>query len=109
MKYEVTILGRGGQCKYEKTRQREEIICEFSVEQWNDLANGLESTSEQRDDVVDATSTMPVFVQQSVNSLPSGGGGVDSSHQTFDDTDIVVNDVGKGGEAVGCAGRIRDL
>ena len=48
---------------------------------------------------------MPVFVRQFIDSFPSGGGGVDSSHQTFDDTDVVVSDIGKGD----CAGHVQDL
>ena len=94
----------------EKTRRRGEIVREFPVERRNDLANGLGSTSGRRDDVVvDATSTTPVLVRRTVDGLLSRGGRVDSSHQTFDDTKVVVNDLGKRGEAVGCAGRIRDL
>ena len=49
---------------------------------------------------------MPVLLRRSVNSLPSRGGGVDGSHQTFDDASNVVNDLGEGGEAIDCAGRI---
>jgi hypothetical protein len=48
-------------------------------------------------------------VRRAVDSLLCRGGGVDGCHQTFDDTKVVVNDLGKRGEAVGCAGRIRDL
>jgi hypothetical protein len=94
----------------EKTRKRKEILRKLPVERRDDLANGLGSASGRRDDVVvDATSATPVLVRRAVDSLLSRGGGVDGSHQTFDDTKVVVNNLGERGEAVGRAGRIRDL
>ena len=105
-------LYRGDKAKVsnEKTRQREGIVREFPIERRNDLANGLGSTSGRRDDVVvDATSTTPVLVRRAVDGLLSRGGGVNGSHQTFDDAKVVVNDLSKRGKAVGCARCIRDL
>ena len=55
--------GTKAEVSNEKTRQREEAVREFSVEQRNDLANSLGSTSGRRDDVVvNATPAIPVLV-----------------------------------------------
>jgi len=86
-------LYRGARAKVsnEKTRQREEIVREFSFERRDDL----------RDDVVFvATSVTPVLVRRAVDGLLGRSGGVDGSHQTFDDTKVVVIDLGEGGELV---------
>ena len=48
-------------------------------------------------------------MRRAVDGLLSRSGGVDGSHQTFDNAEVVVNDLGKRGEAVGRAGCIRDL
>ena len=105
-------LYRGAKAKVsnEKTRQTEGIVREFSVERRDGLANGLGSTNGRKDNVVvDAMSATPVLVRRAVDGLLSRGGGVDGSHQTFDDAKVVVNNLGQRGEAVGRAGRIRDL
>ena len=71
----------------EETQQREVIVREFSIERRNDLSSGFGSTSGRRGDVVvDATSATPVLVGWAVDSLLSRGGGVNGSHQTFDNT-----------------------
>ena len=44
----------------------------------------------------------------SVDGLLGGSGGVDSGHQTLDDTVVVVDDLGERGQAVGCAGCVGD-
>jgi hypothetical protein len=42
----------------------------------------------------------------SVDGLLGGGGGVDGGHQTLDNLEVVVDDLGEGRQAVGGAGRV---
>jgi hypothetical protein len=39
-------------------------------------------------------------VRRALDGLPSGGDGVDGSHQTVDDTKVGVNNLGERGKAV---------
>jgi len=42
-----------------------------------------------------------------VQKLTSGGG-MDGGHETLDDAEVIVDDLGQGGEAVGGAARVGD-
>ncbi len=54
---------------------------ELAVEGRNNLADGLGGTSGRRNDVVvNGTSSTPVLVGGTVDSLLGGGGGVDGAH-----------------------------
>lgn len=82
----------------------------FAIEGRNDLADGLSGTGGGRNDVVvDAASSTPVLVGGSVDSLLGGSRGMDSGHQALHDSKVIVNDLGEGGQAVGCARGIGDL
>lgn len=89
---------------------RDKNIRELAVQGRNDLAYSLGGTGGGGDDVVvDATSTAPVLVRGSVNSLLGGRGSVDGAHQSLNDTELVVDDLGEGRKAVGRARRVGDL
>ena len=45
---------------------------------------------------------------RTVDGLLGGGGGVDGGHQTLDDTEIIMDNLGERGQAVGCAGSVGD-
>jgi len=81
----------------------------LAVEGRNDLSDSLGGTGGRRDDIVaDGTTTTPVLVGRAVDGLLSGSGRMDSGHQTLDDTEFVVDNLGEGGQAVGCAGSVGD-
>ena len=93
-----------------KTRRERSNARELAVEAGNDLADGLGSTSGRRDDVpVNTTTATPVLHGRSIDGLLGSSGGVDGAHQALNDAVLVVDDFGKGGEAVGRAGRVGDL
>lgn len=82
---------------------------ELAVEVGNDLANGLGGTSGGRNDVLGgSTTTTPVLGGGTVDGLLGGSVGVDGGHQTLDDGEVVVNDLGQGSQAVGGAGSVGD-
>lgn len=69
----------------------------------------LGSTGRGRDNVgTSATASTPVLAGGTVDGLLGGGGSVNGGHQTLNDTKLVVNDLGKRGQAVGGAGSVRD-
>merc|ERR1719376_1449540 len=78
---------------------------QLAVEFRDNLAHSLGGTSGGGDDVLaSTTASTPVLAGGSVNGLLGGGGGVHGSHQTLNDLELVVEDLGNGGEAVGGAG-----
>lgn len=82
---------------------------ELAVQGWNDLADGLGGTGGGRDDVLGGTTTVtPQLAGRTVNGLLGGGGGVDGGHQTLQDSEVVVDDLGQWSQAVGGAGSVRD-
>ena len=84
-----------------------EHIRELSVERGDDLSDGLGGTSRGRNDVGRGRSaTSPVLSRGSIDSLLGGSGSVDGSHETFDETELVVDDLGNRGETVGGAGSV---
>ena len=85
-------------------------VRELAVEGRNNLSAGLGGTSGGGDDVVaDGTTATPVLVGGTIDGLLGGGGGMDGGHQTLNDTEVVVDDLGEGSKTVGCAGRVGDL
>jgi len=85
-------------------------VREFTIERRNNFANSLGSTSGRRNNVVvDGTTTTPVLVGRTIDSLLSSGGSVDGAHETFDNAKLVMDDLGKRGETVGGAGSVGDL
>lgn len=91
------------------TIKQAENVRELAVERGDDLADGLGGTGGRGDDVVaDGTATTPVLLRGTVNGLLGSGGGVDGGHETLDDTEVVVDDLGEGRKAVGGARRVGD-
>jgi hypothetical protein len=81
----------------------------FSVQFRDDLADGLGGSSGRGDDVVACgTSSTPVLAGGSVNSLLSGSDGVDGSHETLLQAELVVDDLGQRSETIGGARGVGD-
>jgi hypothetical protein len=77
---------------------------ELAVELWDDLADGLSGASGGWDDVGGSgTSSSPVLVGWAIDSLLGGSERVDSGHETFLNTVVVVDDLGQWSKAVGGA------
>jgi len=82
---------------------------ELTVELGDDLTDSLGSTGGGGDNVTrGGTATSPVLVGRTVDGLLGGSDGVDSGHQTLNDTEVVVDDLGKGSQTVGGARSVRD-
>lgn len=82
---------------------------QLAVELGQDLSDGLGSSSGGRDGVVEgAASGTPVLTSLggSIDDQLVGGGGVDRSHESFDDAKLFVQDLGQRCEAVGRARRV---
>ena len=77
----------------------------LAVQAGNDLANGLGRTSGRRNNVSSGTTpTAPVLCGRSVDGLLGGGRGVHGGHQTLDDAEPIVYDLGERRKAV-CGAR----
>mmetsp|Transcript_17755 Transcript_17755/g.36891 ORF Transcript_17755/g.36891 Transcript_17755/m.36891 type:complete len:590 (+) Transcript_17755:215-1984(+) len=82
---------------------------ELSVEGRDDLSDGLGGSSGGRDDVVaSGTSTPPVLLGRSIDSLLGSSDGVDGGHETLLEAELVVDGLGHRSEAVGGAGSVGD-
>lgn len=82
---------------------------QLAVERGDDLADGLGGTGGGGDDVGrGGTASTPVLSRGTVDGLLGGSGGVDGGHETLNDTELVVDNLGKGGKAVGGARSVRD-
>lgn len=83
---------------------------ELAVQAGDNLADSFGSSSGARNDVaVDRASTTPILVGRTIDSLLGGGRGVHRGHETLNDSVLVVDDLGKRSEAVGCARSVGDL
>jgi hypothetical protein len=77
---------------------------ELSVKLRDDLSDGLGGSGGGGDDVGGGgTSSSPVLGGRSVNGLLGGGVGVDSGHESLNDSELVVDDLGERSQAVGGA------
>lgn len=82
---------------------------ELAVELRDDLADSLGGTSAGGDDVLgSATATSPVLGGGTIDGLLGGSVGVDSGHETLNDAELVVDDLGEGSQAVGGARSVGD-
>jgi hypothetical protein len=82
---------------------------ELAVELRDDLADSLGGTSAAGDDVLSSTTaTTPVLGGGTIDGLLGGSVGVDGGHETLNDTELVVDDLGEGGQAVGGARSVGD-
>ena len=82
---------------------------QLAVKGGDDLADGLGGTGGGGDDVgTGATAAAPVLARGTIDGLLGGGGGVDGGHESLGDAEVVVDDLGERGQAVGGAGSVRD-
>lgn len=82
-------------------RNTERHTGEFTIQAGNDLADGLGRTSGRRNNVSSSTTpTAPVLCGRAVDGLLGGGRGVHGRHQTFDDAEPIVDDLGERRKAV---------
>ena len=81
---------------------------ELAVELGDDLADSLGSAGGGGDDVVvDGAGTAEVLLlREAVNDRLGGGGGVDRGHEAFDNAEVIVDNLGDRGQAVGGAGGV---
>lgn len=77
---------------------------ELAVKLGDNLADSLGGTGGGGDDVLGrSTATTPVLRGRSVNGLLGGGVGVDGGHETLNNSELIVDDLGEGSKAVGGA------
>lgn len=77
---------------------------ELTLESGDDLGDSLSGTGAAGDDVGSSgTATTPVLSGGTVNGLLGGSVGVDSGHETLNDTELIVDDLGERSQAVGGA------
>ncbi len=81
---------------------------ELAVQGRDDLADGLGSAGAGGDDVVvNGTGAAQILLlREAVHDGLGGGGGVHGGHQTLNNTEVVVDDLGDGRQAVGGAGGV---
>ena len=81
----------------------------LAVELRDDLSDSLCGTGAAGDDVLSSSTTStPILGGGTIDGLLGGGVGVDGGHETLDDAEVVVDNLGKGSKAVGCAGGVGD-
>ena len=72
------------------------------------LADGLGGPSRAGNDVLrGSASSSPVLAAGPVHRLLGGGGGVHGGHQTLQDPEVVVDNLGQRRQTVGGAGGVR--
>lgn len=77
---------------------------ELAVELWDNLSDSLSGTGGGWDDVGGSgTSSSPVLVGWTVDGLLGGSERVDGGHETLNNTEVIVDDLGQWGKAVGGA------
>jgi len=90
-------------------RDTEGHTSQLAVQVGDDLADSLGSTSRRGDDVgAGPTASAPILARRTVDGLLGGGGGVDGGHEGLSDAKVVVDNLGKGGQAVGGARGVGD-
>ncbi|KAL0607015.1 hypothetical protein AAY473_023616 [Plecturocebus cupreus] len=63
----------------------------------DDLAHSLGGASRGRDDVLESPAAItPQFPGGAIHGLLGGSDGVDSGHESFHDTTVVMDDLGQG-------------
>ncbi|GIX64591.1 glyceraldehyde 3-phosphate dehydrogenase [Babesia caballi] len=84
---------------------------ELAVELRNDLADGLGGAGGGGDDVGASAATSPPVLAAARGAVDGQlvcSGGVYGGHQTLDDAELVVHNLGQGSQAVGGAAGVRD-
>jgi len=83
---------------------------ELTVEAGDNLTHGLGSAGGTGDNVAaGCAAAAPILNGGTVNGALRGGDGVDGSHKTVLDAPVVVENLGKGSEAVGGAGGVGNV
>jgi len=91
---------------YVSGRYTERHTSKFSIDLRGNLSYSLGSSGARwDDDVTGCTSSSPVLLGRSVNSLLGGSDGVDSGHETLGDSELVIDNFGKRGKTVGAGTR----
>lgn len=81
----------------------------LAIEGWDDLADGLGGTGAAGNDVLSSSSaSTPVLGGGTIDGLLGSSVGVDGGHETLNDTELVVDDLGERSQAVGGTGGIGD-
>ncbi|GMT15539.1 hypothetical protein PFISCL1PPCAC_6836, partial [Pristionchus fissidentatus] len=81
----------------------------LAVQGGDDLSDSLGCSSRGGDDVLGGSSAVsPQLARGTVDGLLGGGRGVHGGHQTLNDAEVVVDDLGEGREAVGRARGVGD-
>lgn len=105
------LLGAAGQVDHGDvgSRHTHGHTGQLAVEGRNNLSDSLGGTGAAGDDVLgSSTASSPVLGGGSVHDLLGGSVGVDSGHETLNQTPVVVDDLGKGSETVGGARGVGD-
>ena len=99
-----------GQIDYRNVERRnaERHTGQFACQRGDYLAYGLGCTRRRGDDVADRrTAAAPVLHRRTIYGLLRSGSRMYGSHQTFDDAELVVDDLGQRSQAVGRARCVR--
>merc|ERR1719402_2013247 len=92
-----------------RSRHPEGHAGELSVEVGDDLADRFSRTGGGGDNVLGgSTAATPILLAGAVHGLLGGRGGVHGSHQTLENAEVVVDDLGERSETVGGAGGVGD-
>ena len=82
---------------------------ELAVELWDDLSDSLCGTGAAGNDVLgSSSSSTPVLGRWTIDGLLGGSVGVDGGHETLDDGELIVDDLGERSKAVGGARCVGD-
>ena len=82
---------------------------ELAVELWDDLSDSLGGTGAGRNDVLGSgTTSTPVLSRWTINGLLGSSVGVDGGHETLDNGEVIVDNLGERGKAVGGARCVGD-
>ena len=112
---DVVVLGRLGQAhgqiddRHVGGGHAERHAGKLAVQLGDDLADSLGSASRRRDDVGGGrAASAPVLARRTVDGLLRGRVRVHGGHETLDNAELVVDDLGKRRQAVGCARRVAE-
>lgn len=84
--------------------------CEFTLEFWDDFTNGFGSTSGRWDDVwTIGSSTSWVFLRSTIDGGIGGSSSMNGGHEAFNNTELIIDDLGERSKTVGGARSIRDI
>ena len=82
---------------------------QLAIELWDDLSDSLGGTGARRNDVLSSgTTSTPVLGGWTIDRLLGGSVGVDGGHETLNDGELVVDNLGKRSKAVRCARGVGD-